>query len=81
MPDAYAAADDLDALRARVLRDSEALGSVVNLDLICEPDDPLVICRLKPAAPEHQRAFLEKFGGFAIGESVFFKLVRHHCSN
>ena len=80
MPDAYAAAEDLDALRAKVLQDSQALGSVVNLDLICDPDDPLVICRLKPAAAEQKRAFAEKFGGFTIGESVFFKLMRR-CRN
>jgi hypothetical protein len=73
MPNAHGAAPDLDVLRARILEDSQTLGSVLNLDLICDPDDPLVICCLKPAAAESRRAFAEKFDGIAIGESVFFK--------
>ena len=81
MPDRNTAVDDLDALRAKILEDSRTLGNVVNLDLISDPDDPLVICRLKPAAPEDKRAFAEKFGGIAIGESVFFKLMRHRIND
>jgi hypothetical protein len=69
-------ASELDAMRERILKDSQMLGDVTKLDLISDPDDPLVICRLKPAASEHKRAFAEKFDGFAIGESVFFKLMR-----
>jgi len=74
-------ADDLDALRAKILEDSQMLGSVMNLDLISDPDDPLVICRLKPASAEDKRAFVEKFGGIAIGESVFFKLMRRKAAD
>jgi hypothetical protein len=76
MPNMDAAANELEALRARILKDSQTLGDVTNLDLISDPDDPLVICRLKPAAWEDKRVFAERFGGFAIGESVFFKLLR-----
>lgn len=71
-----AATPELDVLRARILEDSQTLGNVLNLDLISDPDDPLVICCLKPAAPEHRRAFAEKFDGIAIGERVFFKRRR-----
>ncbi len=72
---------ELEAIRAKILEDSQPLGSVVNLDLISDPDDPLVICRLKPAAAEKKGAFVEKFGGIAIGESVFFKLMRHRIND
>ena len=75
MPDPNQA-PDLDSLRARILEESIALGAVDHLDLISDPDDALVICRLKPKAPEKKRDFAAKYDGIAIGESVFFKVAR-----
>jgi hypothetical protein len=68
---------DLDRLKARILEESMLLGAIEDLDLISDPGDRLVICRLKPAAPEKKRDFVAKYDGFAIGESVFFKVARH----
>jgi len=76
MRDADIAVDDLDYLRARILQDSQAVGQVGNLELISDPRDEHVICRLKTAAPELKQAFAAKFGGFTVGDSVFFKVVR-----